>query len=184
MEKVRQGDEDAARALVAHLYPLVIKIVRSHRPRRVDEEDLAQMVFTRVFTRLHQWKATAPFPHWVSRIAVNVCLSALDHERVRPEWRMADLSEEQADVLEAITTDGGEGEQTDGVADRDLVEKILAALSPEDRLVLQLLDMEGRSVIEVSQITGWGNSMVKVRAFRARRKVRKFLDELMGSRKN
>jgi len=183
VERVRAGDEESARLLVQHLYPLVIKIVRSHLPRRTVEEDLAQMIFVRVFTRLDQWRATAPFTHWVSRIAVNVCLSQIDYERVRPEWRMADLSEEQADVLEVASGESGDEDHGSGIADRELVEKILARLEPKDRLVLQLLDMDGRSVADVSAITGWGQSSVKVRAFRARRKVRAFLSELLKERK-
>ena len=183
VERVRAGDEESARLLVQHLYPLVIKIVRSHLPRRTVEEDLAQMIFVRVFTRLDQWRATAPFTHWVSRIAVNVCLSQIDYERVRPEWRMADLSEEQADVLEVASGESGDEDHGSGIADRELVEKILARLEPKDRLVLQLLDMDGRSVADVSAITGWGQSLVKVRAFRARRKVRAFLSELLNERK-
>lgn len=183
VERVRAGDEESARLLVQHLYPLVIKIVRSHLPRRTVEEDLAQMIFVRVFTRLDQWRATAPFTHWVSRIAVNVCLSQIDYERVRPEWRMADLSEEQADVLEVASGESGDEDHGSGIADRELVEKILARLEPKDRLVLQLLDMDGRSVADVSAITGWGQSSVKVRAFRARRKVRAFLSELLSERK-
>lgn len=155
-----------------------MRIVRSHRPRRTDEEDLAQMVFVRMFTRLEQWRANAPFEHWVSRVAVNVCLSQIDFERVRPEWRMADLGEEQVESLERALPDGlGSTEGGDHLADRELVERLLAAVSPRDRLVLTLLDLEGRSVEEASQITGWSRTMVKVQAFRARRKMRRLLQQ-------
>lgn len=178
VDRVRDGDEEAARALVQRLYPLVMRIVRSHRPRRTDEEDLAQMVFVRMFTRLEQWRASAPFEHWVSRVAVNVCLSQIDFERVRPEWRMADLSEEQVEHLDRTVQDGpGSTDSREALADRELVERLLAAVPPRDRLVLQLLDLEGRSVEEASQITGWSRTMVKVQAFRARRKMRRLLQQ-------
>ncbi len=74
LERVRQRDEEAARELVAHLYPLVIKIVRSHLPRRVAEEDLAQEIFLKVFANLDQYRGAVPFEHWVSRVAVSTCL--------------------------------------------------------------------------------------------------------------
>ena len=70
LDLVRQCDQAAARALVDHLYPLVIRIVRAHLPRRVPEEDLAQDIFLKMFTRLEQYQGNVPFPHWVSRIAV------------------------------------------------------------------------------------------------------------------
>src|SRR5665213_1729292 len=105
LERVRRRDQDAARQLVEHLYPLVIRIVRSHLPRRVAEEDLAQEVFLKMFTRLEQYQGAVPFPHWVSRIAVTTCIDQLRAQKRRPEYRWADLSENEAQVLEAVTAD-------------------------------------------------------------------------------
>src|SRR5207237_9367355 len=68
--RVRERDEDAARSLFNELYPLVMKLVRSHLPRRTSEEDLAQMVFMKVFAKIDQFSGTVPFEHWVARIAV------------------------------------------------------------------------------------------------------------------
>src|SRR5256885_5374687 len=63
-----QHDDEAARELVRRLYPLVAKIVRSHRPRRASEEDLCQMIFIRTFQKLNQFSGKVPIEHWVSRI--------------------------------------------------------------------------------------------------------------------
>src|SRR5258708_20327789 len=95
-----QHDDEAARALVQQLYPLVAKIVRSHRPRRTAEEDLCQMIFIRMFQNLGQFSGKVPLEHWVSRIAVNTCLNQIESERVRPQVRQADLSEEEAAIIE------------------------------------------------------------------------------------
>src|SRR5690349_11470545 len=83
VRRVRSGDEDAARQLMNHLYPLVLSVVRGHLPRRLGEEDLTQMVFTKIFTKLDQFSGAVPLEHWVSRIAVNTCLNALQAERIR-----------------------------------------------------------------------------------------------------
>ncbi len=187
VREFRDGDEAAARRLVRRLYPLVIKIVRAHRARRTDEQDLAQMVFVRVFARLDQWRASAPFEHWVSRVAVNVCLTQIEYQRVRPEWRMADLGDDQLEWLDRTAsephpdTPAGTAAETASadLGARELVEKLMQAVAPRDRLVLQLLDLEGRSVEEASQITGWSRTMVKVQAFRARRRMRKLLTRLL-----
>src|SRR5438093_11828950 len=89
-----QHDDEAARALVRKLYPLVAKIVRSHRPRRTAEEDLCQMIFIKVFQRLSQFSGNVPLEHWVSRVAVNTCLNQMGSEQVRPAVRHADLNDD------------------------------------------------------------------------------------------
>src|SRR5512140_3713366 len=94
--KVREHDQEAARALVEALYPLVMRIVRSHLPFRSSEEDLAQEVFLKLFSKLDQYEEHPGigFEHWVSRLAVRTCLDALRAEGRRPELRMADLCDE------------------------------------------------------------------------------------------
>lgn len=178
LERVRQRDQIAARELVEHLYPLVIRIVRSHLPRRVAEEDLAQEVFLKMFTRLDQYKGAVAFTHWVSRIAVTTCIDQLRAQKRRPEFRWADLSEKETDVLDSVLTSDSEVPANDALAARELVAKLLGQLKPEDRLVVQLLDLEQRSVAEISGLTGWNPSLVKVRAFRARGKLKKLFEEL------
>lgn len=176
LERVRAGDESAARELVERVYPVVIRIVRRHRPRAIQEEDLAQEVLIKMFTRLGQYRHEMPFAHWVSRIAVTTCLDHLRAQYRKPEWRLADLSEDEARYLEeCCTTDDGMREPGAAFAARELAEKLLAHLPPKDRVVVTLLDMEGRSVAEVSQLTGMNGTLVKVRAFRARRRLRRLM---------
>lgn len=175
---VRAGDQRAARELVEHLYPLVIRIVRSHLPRRVAEEDLAQEVFLKMFSRLGQYQGAVPFTHWVSRIAVTTCIDHLRAQKRRPEFRWADLSESEADVLDAVLTNEREVPANDALAATELVQKLLAQLKPDDQLVLRLLDLEQKTIAEIAALTGWNQSLIKVRAFRARRKLQKLFLEL------
>jgi RNA polymerase sigma-70 factor (ECF subfamily) len=183
LERVRQRDEEAARALVRELFPLVMKIVRSHLPRRTDEEDLAQMVFGKVFAHLDQYLGAVPFEHWVSRVAVNTCLNQMRSEKCRPELRWADLSEEEAEVVSKMACTAREPDPSEQITARDLARKMLEALEPKDRLILKLLDLEERSVEEVRELTGWNASRIKVRAFRARRKLRKQFGKMMEEEK-
>ena len=104
VEAALQHDDEAARALVRQLYPLVAKVVRAHRPRRTAEEDLCQMIFIKVFQKLSQFSGKVPLAHWVSRIAVNTCLNQIESEKIRPELRHADLSEEEQAVVENLAT--------------------------------------------------------------------------------
>lgn len=183
LARVRQRDQLAARLLVEHLYPLVSRIVRSHLPRRVAEEDLAQDIFLKMFTRLEQYQGNVPFPHWVSRIAVTTCIDQLRAQQRRPEFRWADLSETEAEVLSNVITDERDVLPGDALAARELVHKLLAQLKPADRLVIQLLDLEQKTIAEISALTGWNQTLVKVRAFRARRKLQKLFRELQSKEK-
>jgi RNA polymerase sigma-70 factor (ECF subfamily) len=178
LARVRERDQAAAKALVDHLYPLVIRIVRAHLPRRVAEEDLAQDIFLKMFTRLEQYQGTVPFTHWVSRIAVTTCIDQLRAQKRRPEFRWADLSENEADVLDAVLTNDKDVEAGDAMAAHELVHKLLDQLKPDDRMVVQLLDLDQKTIAEISELTGWSQSLVKVRAFRARRKLQKLFKEL------
>ena len=54
--RIRAGDQAAARLLVDHLYPQIIRIVRARRPRRMAEEDLAQDIFLKMFWRWYFWR--------------------------------------------------------------------------------------------------------------------------------
>jgi len=173
-----QHDDEAARALVRKLYPLVAKIVRAHRPRRTAEEDLCQMIFIKVFQKLSQYSGKVPLEHWVSRIAVNTCLNQIEWEKVRPELRHADLSVEEQAVVENLATSAEELAPDQRFASRQLVEHLLTALKPVERLAVDLLYLQGRSVEEIRKITGWSAALIKVRAFRARKKMKQQLAKI------
>lgn len=174
LRRVIQGDETAARALIERLYPQVIRIVRGHLPRRLAEEDLAQEVFIKLLANLKQYEARAgvPFEHWVSRLATRVCLDALRAERRRPELRLADLTEAESAWIDYFNATETSPPATAPEEAREIVEKLLAQLEPKERRILVMLDLEQRSVKEISAVTGMNGSLVKVRAFRARLKLR------------
>ncbi len=184
LERVRVRDQAACRQLVEALYPQVIRIVRSHLPRRVAEEDLAQEVFMKMFSRLDQYQGAVPFPHWVSRIAVTTCIDQLRAQKRRPEFRWADLPEKQAEVLDQVLTDERDATPGDALAARELVDRLLGELKPDDQLVIRLLDLEQKTLAEISGLTGWNQTLIKVRAFRARRKLQKLFKQLQLSEKS
>jgi RNA polymerase sigma factor (sigma-70 family) len=176
--RVRKRDQIAARELVEHLHPLVIRIVRAHLPRRVAEEDLAQEIFLKMFTRIEQYQGNVPFTHWVSRIAVTTCIDHLRAQKRRPEFRWADLSERESEVLDSVITNENDVAPDDALEAKEIVHKLLDMLKPEDRLVIQYLDLDQKTIAEISALTGWNQTLVKVRAFRARRKLQRFYREL------
>ena len=178
LHRIEQGDEVAARELLRHFHPFVLKLVRAHLPRRISEEDLVQMIFIKIFRKLNQYTGRMPLQHWISRVSVNTCLNALKAEKIRPEWRLGDFSEQIAEKIEKLAATAVDTATTDDFnLAKKLVTELTAQLSPEDRLVITLLHLEEKSVEEIHALTGWSRSAIKVRAFRARAKMKKMLNQ-------
>jgi RNA polymerase sigma factor (sigma-70 family) len=178
LRRIEEGDEVAARELLHHFYQFVLKLVRAHLPRRISEEDLVQMIFIKVFHKLDQYAGRMPLEHWISRIAVNTCFNALKAEKIRPEWRLGDFTEQIAASIEKLAaTEIDTASNDDVTTAKKLVAGLLAQLSPEDRLVITLLHLEEKSVEEIHALTGWSRSVIKVRAFRARAKMKRMLEQ-------
>lgn len=169
--RVRQFNEAAAKELVDLIYPNIIRIVRNHLPRRELEEDLAQEVFLKIFSKLKQFRADVPFEHWVSRIAVNTCIDHLRKQRNRPEFRLADFTLEQQAALENLCNSAALPPERSPEEVRELLHRLMLALKGDERLVIQLMYLEERSVAEICDLTGWKPSKIKVTAFRARQKL-------------
>ncbi len=182
LARSQAGDEAAALELFHYMHPHVSKLVQANLPARESAEDLIQQACIKVMSNLHQFSGKVPFLHWVSRIAVNTCLNQIRHEKRRPERRLADLSETEAEVIEHLSTREGELDSSAQVAASELVEKLLEGLKPADRLLMRLMYLEGHSMEEIAALTGWNQPLIKVRAFRARAQLRKRYNLLMKER--
>jgi RNA polymerase sigma-70 factor (ECF subfamily) len=136
------------------------------------------MIFIKIFQKLDQFSGKVPLEHWVSRIAINTCLNQIQSEKVRPELRHADLSEEEEAVVQNLAATAEELGPDQSLGARDLVDRLLVVLKPAERLVIDLLYLQQHSVAEIQKLTGWGASLVKVRAFRARQKLKQQLVRL------
>ena len=132
----------------------------------------------KIFAKLDRFRGEQPFPHWVARIAVNTCYDRLRHQRLRPEFRFSDLSEDEARFIEQSLAAAGPEAEPPGVDGSEVVEKLLATLNPVEQVVLRQLDLEQKSVREIAEATGWTASKIKVAAMRARRKMAETLQRL------
>jgi RNA polymerase sigma-70 factor (ECF subfamily) len=184
IEQSLRGNHDAFEALVRRYSPRVFSIIGSFFRRRDMVEDIAQEVFARAYFSLSSFTLGRSFEAWVAKIAVNACYDQLRAQRRRIEYqtsRDADQEDEwlELQMLEVATERQASAERQREAA--DIAERLLAKLDPEDRVVLVLIDRDGFSVKEVSDMTGWGQSKVKVRAFRARRTLRAAMKRLMLS---
>lgn len=185
LRRMRAGDAGAATELVVALTPLVRRIVSCHLPWRLAPEDLCQEVFLKVFGRLDQYAGGVPFEHWVARVALNTCRDHGRSEQRNREVRWTDLSDDESITLDSVASeasDSGAADAVDRLAARDLADRLLAGLGPEDRLVIRMLDLEQGTAADVRAVTGWSITGIRVRAFRARRKLRKEMAKLQETR--
>lgn len=171
---VLKGDRASFEPLVQKYSPRVFGTARRYARRDSEVEDIVQEVWLKAFDKLKTFRGEAPFEHWLMRMTVRTCYDFLrSHQRNR-ESSFSEISEPEEDWLERFVAEPGSASE-DADAARMLVNRVLEKLSPEARLVIQLLEIEDRSVKEISKLTGWSVPLVKVRAFRARGEMRKIL---------
>jgi RNA polymerase sigma-70 factor (ECF subfamily) len=172
-------DEAAARRLMTALHPRVAGIIRRHWTRQEDWEDLEQEVFLRVFNALPRFRRTGvPLEHWVSRITLNVCRRRWRSQSRRPELLWSDLGEGEQRAFEQAQQTDDPSAMIESRDARSVLHKLLDCLGADDRLILSLLHLEGKPVEEIARLTGLNRVVVKVRAFRARKKLHAALSKL------
>lgn len=184
VERSLAGDHDAFETLVRRHSPRVFAIIGSFFRRRDQVEDIAQEVFAKAYFSLATFTLGRSFEAWIARIAVNACYDQLRAQRRRGEQQTPHESQEESDWLELQMLEAARARHLSAERQRDAAEiadRLLGRLEPEDRLVVVLIDRDGYSVKEVSELTGWGQSKVKVRAFRARRVLRSAMKRLLIS---
>jgi RNA polymerase sigma-70 factor (ECF subfamily) len=174
---IRGGDSGRFEELVRRYQPRLFATARRYARRESEVEDIVQAILVRVFQNLDSWRGDAPFEHWIMRIAVRVCYDALRAHQRNREQPMAELSEEESTWLENHAS-SPEDRTDDTNAARSLVARAFEELAPASRLILTLLELEDRSVREISDLTGWSIPLVKVRAFRARAEMRRILTRM------
>jgi RNA polymerase sigma-70 factor (ECF subfamily) len=174
---VLKGDAASFEPLVQRYSPRVFATARRYARRESEVEDIVQEVWVKAFQKLAGFRSEAPFEHWLMRLAVRTCYDFLrSHQRNR-ETTFSELSEPETDWLERFVGDPETASESADAA-RLLVERLLEQLSPPARLIITLLEIEDRSVKEISDLTGWSVPLVKVRAFRARAEMRKLLAKM------
>lgn len=161
------GDDEAFIELVRRYKRRVFSIVARYVRTNYEMDDICQEIFIKVYQNLGTYRGDAPFEHWVLKIAVNACYDALRKQRrTKDEVSLEDVA---FMLRDPSCEDIPKNEAW------KILKHALEELRPEDRLVITLLHLEEKSIREASALTGWGESNVKVRAFRARNELKKIL---------
>ena len=182
----QNGDESAFAEIVRRYSPRVFSVASRFFRQRSSVEEAAQEVFLKAFTQLKSFEGRGSMEGWLTRIATNTCLNMVRSAKRRPELTVSDLTEDENKWLDQQVSGVGEVRQTT-VEERfiaaDLADRVLDVLPAEDQLALLMIDGEDASVKEVADATGWSESKVKVRAFRARKKLREAMEKLLSHKK-
>jgi RNA polymerase sigma-70 factor, ECF subfamily len=180
--QAQAGDESAFAEIMRRYSPRVFSVASRFFRQRSLVEEAAQEVFLKAYTQLGSFEGRGSFEGWLTRIATNTCLNMVRSAKRRPELTVSDLTDDESGWLEQQSA-GEAGEPSsveNNVVAADLADRLLSVLSPEDQQALLMIDGEQASVKEVAEATGWSESKVKVRAFRARKKVREAMEKLLN----
>ncbi|HZI87520.1 MAG TPA: sigma-70 family RNA polymerase sigma factor [Pyrinomonadaceae bacterium] len=179
----REGDESAFEEIMRRYSPRVFRFASKFFRQQSLVEEAAQEVFLKAFTELGSYEGRGSMEGWLTRITTNTCLNIIRSSKRRPELTVSDLTEDENNWLDSNLADAAferhESSERSAAA-ADLAGRVLQTLSPDDQLVLTLIDGEDASVKEVVEMTGWSASKVKVQAFRARRRMREAVEKLLA----
>jgi RNA polymerase sigma-70 factor (ECF subfamily) len=181
IRSVLSGDTGHFETILRKYQPRVFATARRYARAEQEVEDIVQEVFIKAFQKLSSFRGEAPFEHWLMRLTVRTCYDHLRARQRRKELTFTELAPDEADWLERFSTEASSAREDEAAA-RTLVYRLMDQLSAPARLVIQLLEIEGRSIKEISTLTGWSIPLVKVRAFRARGEMRKALRRLVPDR--
>ncbi len=178
VQRILSGDVNAYELLLNRHKRTVAAIVKRHVPQG-EIEEVAQKAFIRAYQSLRSYRLGTDFKKWISCIAVRSCHDYWRKAYRNREMPLSALTENHEAWLETVmTASAGEAcrESAFGEEIRDLLEWALNQLSPQDRMVTELVYLEGMKGKEAAELLGWSVANVKVRAFRSRKKLRKLLE--------
>ena len=171
--RARQGDGAAFNQLVLAYRKRILGTIGRLIGHPEDVEDVGQEVFLRLYFSLDQLRSAEVFEPWLYRLTANAAYDYLRKRRRRMESRMADLSEQQVTVADAVASSKVDHEEGQRKAIRETVDSLLDGVSQEDRVLLMLKEVEGLSLKELGKIYHVNENALKVRLFRARQRVLK-----------
>ncbi|MDQ2900112.1 MAG: sigma-70 family RNA polymerase sigma factor [Acidobacteriota bacterium] len=173
IKRARDGDAAAFNEVVLAYRRRILGIISRLIGRPDDVEDVGQEVFLRLYFSLDQLRAPEVFEPWLYRLTVNASYDFLRKNRRRMESRMADLSERQVMIADAIAGGKANRDEEQRRKTRETVSGLLGAVSEEDRILLTMKEVEGLSLKEMEKIYHVNENALKVRLFRARQRVLK-----------
>lgn len=172
VRRAQANDKEAYEELIKRHQQRVFAVASGILRRHEDIEDIAQQVFIKAYFSLKRFDGRAAFSTWLYRITLNECWDLLRKKKVRPLLYESDLSEEQAErIASSESTEGAGPDIRQRLETQQQVDLLLEGLDQRDKLMLVLKEVEGLSIEEIAEVLDLNANTVKVRLFRARRRV-------------
>ena len=168
VEAAVKGDEGAFAELIRRHKRKVLNLAARFARDRGELDDVAQETFVKAYLNLGGYRGEAPFEHWLMRIAVRACYDLL--RRRGKQSRDVPLEDIEG-TLRAPDTGGAEAMEA-----KEILDRALCRLRPDERLVITLMELSEKTVSETAALTGLSEANVKVKAFRARKALKKILE--------
>ncbi len=182
IQNVLKGNVDDFEGLVRRYQAHVINMVKRHVPER-DVEETAQEAIVRAYRSLSSYRGKGRgFKAWLSAVTIRACYDYWRKTYRSKEVPLSALSDDHKRWIENVTAEESAQSMREKAASdeaRKVLDWGLSHLSAEDRMVLELVHFEGLTGREAAELLGWTTTNVKVRAFRARRKLEKILQEMI-----
>jgi RNA polymerase sigma-70 factor (ECF subfamily) len=186
LAKLTVGADESAFAEIVRRYSPRVFSFSSRFFRRYDLiEEAAQEVFLKAFTQMKNFEGRGSLEGWLTRITVTTCINILRATKPQAELTVSDLTDDETAWLEDKLLNAASRRhqsEEDKLIAADLVSRVMETLPPEDVLILQMIDGEGASMKEASASTGWSESKVKIKVFRARRRMREAVEKLLNAK--
>ena len=182
--RAQKGDDEAFTEIIRAYRKRILGTVYRMIGRGDDVEDVGQEVFSRLYDSLQQLRTPQVFEPWLYRLTINACYDYLRRKRREVDVRMADLSEEQVVAVDAALSGKKALEDSRKESARELLDILLNRVSPEDRVLLVLKEIQGLSLKELSDVYKVNTNALKVRLFRARKRVLRAYDEMIEETRN
>lgn len=180
IERAQKGDDAAFTEIINAYRKRILATVYRTIGRSDDVEDVGQEVFVRLYESLRQLRSPQVFEPWLYRLTVNACYDYFRRKRRQVEVPMADISEEQAIAIDAVLSGKHSVEESQRESARELLEAVLNRVSPEDRILLVLKEIQGLSLKELSAVYRVNTNALKVRLFRARKRALLAYEKMIG----
>lgn len=185
MNLAARGEESAFGEIVRRFSPRVFRFAARFFRQHSLIEEAAQEVFLKIFVQIKSYDGRGSLEGWVTRITINTCINLLRSAKRQPELTISDLTDDETTWLEEKIFDASSARHhsaEDKFIAADLVRRVFETLPPEDVLVLTMIDGDGASIKEVAAATGWGYSKIKVKVFRARRRMREAVEKILKTK--
>jgi RNA polymerase sigma-70 factor, ECF subfamily len=174
----KSGKEEGFNRLVLkhkdRMYGLCLRMLSGDR---YEAEDAAQETFVKVYHSLHEFRMEAKFSSWVYRIAVNTCKNRFVSRSYQESQRAKDLDTADADGASSVGLAPSPAQVLEAKGKRERIEAAIARLPDEQRVLVVLRDVEGRSYEEIAETTGLNPGTVKSRLNRGRKQLQEWLRE-------